>query len=77
MAESGSYAQIATVDTVQINVQQYTCINVTAQRNLHGSIRNSRNIRKLSAYATVDTRPFSPIFQMGLGVRLILHDGKA
>ena len=33
MAESGSYAQIAIVNSVQINIQQYTCKKVTAHGN--------------------------------------------
>ena len=32
-AESGSYVRIATVNSVQINIQQYTCKKVTAHGN--------------------------------------------
>ena len=67
MEESGSYAQIATVNFVQINVRQYTCINVTAQRNLHDSIRNSRNIRKLSTRANSGYQALSSDFSNGPG----------
>ena len=67
MAESGSYAQIATVNSVQINVRQYTCINVTAQRNLHDSIRNSRNIRKLSTCANSGYQALFSDFSNGPG----------
>ena len=33
MAESRSYTQIATVNSVRINVRQYTCANITAHGN--------------------------------------------
>ena len=67
MAESGSYAQIATVNSVQINVQQYTCINVTAQRNLYSSIWNSRNIRNLSTCANSGYQALFSDFSNGPG----------
>ena len=33
MAESRSYTQIATVNSVRINVREYTCANITAHGN--------------------------------------------
>ena len=58
------HIQIAIVCSVRLNIWYDQILDITAHNDY---ILNSRNVGKLQ---TVDTRPFSSIFWMGMGTRL-------
>ena len=58
------HIQIAIVCSVRLNIWYDQILDITAHNDY---ILNSRNVGKLQK---VDTRPFSPIFRMGMGTRL-------